>query len=85
MTAVQYDEPKDFADRKVNIQVLVGELRNNVHLNHLYSRHASLARASMKMWRLLNGHAAINGANMLLCGTACPAKPKECSSATEIF
>ncbi len=66
MTAVQYDESKDFADRKVNIQVLLGKLRNNVHLSHLFCRHASLARVSMKMWCSLSGHAAINGANCTL-------------------
>jgi len=65
MTAVKYDESEDFADGKVNIQVLQGKLRNNVHLSHLYCRHASLTRVSMKMERFLNGHAAINGAKML--------------------
>ena len=66
MTAVKYDESKDFPDGKVSIQVLQGKLRNNVHLSHLYCRHASLARVSMKMWRFLYGHAAINGANCTL-------------------
>jgi len=66
MTAVMYNKSKDFAYRKVNIQVLQGKLRNNVHLSTLYCRHASLARVSMKMWRFLNGHAAINGANCTL-------------------
>ncbi len=66
MTAVKYDETKDFADRKVNIQVLQGKLRNHVHLSHLYCKHESLARVSMKMWCFLNGHAAINGANCTL-------------------
>jgi len=66
MTAVQYDESKDFADRKVNVQVLQGKLRNKVHLSHLDCRHASLAMVSMKMWRFLSGHAAINGANCTL-------------------
>jgi len=63
MTAVKYNESEEFADRKVNIQVLQGKLRNKVHLSHLYCGHANLARVSMKMWRFLKGHAAINGAN----------------------
>jgi len=62
----EVDESKDFADRKVNIQVLQGRLRNNVHLSHLDCRHASLARVSMKMWRFLYGQAAISGANCTL-------------------
>jgi len=65
MTAVQYDESKDFADPKVNSQVLQAKLRNNVHLSHLDCRHVRLARASMKMWRFLSGRAAINSAKML--------------------
>ena len=66
MTAAKYNESKEFADRKVNIQILQGKLRNHVHLSHPYCGHANLARVSMKMWRFLNGHAAINGANCTL-------------------
>ncbi len=84
MTAVNHNESKDFADRKVNIQVLQGKLLHKVHLSHLCCRHASLARVSMKMWCFLIGHAAINGANCTLWRSF-PCKLKEYSSATDIF
>ncbi len=49
-----------------------GELRNKSILSHLYFGHLSPARGSMKIWCFLHRNTAISGANMLLCGAACP-------------